>query len=849
MQLVHRVVFLINLPVLAASVHLLRVYVCSRFYQCKTCRAVVHSACRSFYQSAACTAATTAAGATSSSSSEPPLLVNCAGVVRASILQAYKLPLAPGDTVYAVMQARARHRCYRVRFQVCVHRGAVSIPHSSCLLLCTHSSYTARALPIIGAILYLLQLLPWKERARTPTSAWGDMGALWTSSNTNSNSTNNTSAAANNSFATASSSTDTASATPAAVAAAAPAAAAVPLTEATRKTSSSSSSSSGAASDSKTSGMHGSSCLELLHLHNSESPPVPVLLVEVWRRALKIMDELLGSAVYTRHGVLAARCRSVMLVLEYPHVQHVSAAPLMRRPGAVCERWHLLTHPAQGMVLLSLSFHPKATLAQSMVLPPSPRRLQAAAASHQQQQQQQQQQSRHQRSLSYGSNTADAALADDSTAAATTVKIDSLKRESDSPTVATSDAILTAAEQQAAAAAVVDSSSSGAAAATSTAEAAAHMFRLRTYRKPAWCAVCSGALLGLYGQGFCCEVCSVDVHKRCQLRANFSILFASPHRIAVAVTLVKSELHLKSCTTAALTRRFTMLREQAADGDYYMRARVVGGSSDRTTTSGSSNASSAVDASQLEKRTRTVFQTANPLFDVHWSLPALSYDALLELELRDASNDRLLGVFDTTAFELLQREADAVAAHYTPLPSQESSWRELRDARGRVIGTVKLLLSFEEDRDALLWSSKPRAAPGRTVEDLNVDTIKRYVERAQALLQWVSAWTRAYKRIMSWESPLLTAAALAGFLYITLIASAEYVLASLPCGVLAYIAHSGLARRDGRYVQHCTAFCPQRQWSTLHRQLHDYACTTNVSTKRSKFMSMSQVHESTAYAL
>jgi hypothetical protein len=72
----------------------------------------------------------------------------------------------------------------------------------------------------------------------------------------------------------------------------------------------------------------------------------------------------------------------------------------------------------------------------------------------------------------------------------------------------------------------------------------------------------------------------------------------------------------------------------------------------------------------------------------------------------------------------------------------------------------------------------------------------------QALLQWVSAWTRAYKRIMSWESPLLTATALAGFLYITLIASAEYVLASLPCGILAYIAHAGLARRDGRYVQH-----------------------------------------------
>jgi hypothetical protein len=69
-----------------------------------------------------------------------------------------------------------------------------------------------------------------------------------------------------------------------------------------------------------------------------------------------------------------------------------------------------------------------------------------------------------------------------------------------------------------------------------------------------------------------------------------------------------------------------------------------------------------------------VFQTANPLFDVHWSLPALSYDALLELELRDAANDRLLGVFDTTAFELLQRDADAVAAHCTPLP-RYVQWR------------------------------------------------------------------------------------------------------------------------------------------------------------------------------
>lgn len=60
-----------------------------------------------------------------------------------------------------------------------------------------------------------------------------------------------------------------------------------------------------------------------------------------------------------------------------------------------------------------------------------------------------------------------------------------------------------------------------------------------------------------------------------------------------------------------------------------------------------------------ERRTRTVFQTANPLFDTSWSLTAPSYDTVLELELRDAANDKLLGTYDTSVFELLQREADA----------------------------------------------------------------------------------------------------------------------------------------------------------------------------------------------
>jgi hypothetical protein len=66
---------------------------------------------------------------------------------------------------------------------------------------------------------------------------------------------------------------------------------------------------------------------------------------------------------------------------------------------------------------------------------------------------------------------------------------------------------------------------------------------------------------------------------------------------------------------------------------------------------------------------------------------------------------------------------------------------------------------------------------------------------------WAAAWARVYARIMSWESPSVTGAAVLLFLYLTLVASAEYVLAGVPFLLLAYMAAAWLARRDGRYVR------------------------------------------------
>lgn len=96
--------------------------------------------------------------------------------------------------------------------------------------------------------------------------------------------------------------------------------------------------------------------------------------------------------------------------------------------------------------------------------------------------------------------------------------------------------------------------------------------------------------------------------------------------------------------------------------------------------------------------------------------------------------------------------------------SGDSTWRELRDTRGRTIGLAKIAVTFAEDRRSLLYSMRPRLANARAADDLTVETVKRYVERVQAIVAWLLSWTKVYQRIMSWENPVQTAICLVGFL-------------------------------------------------------------------------------------
>lgn len=59
----------------------------------------------------------------------------------------------------------------------------------------------------------------------------------------------------------------------------------------------------------------------------------------------------------------------------------------------------------------------------------------------------------------------------------------------------------------------------------------------------------------------------------------------------------------------------------------------------------------------------------------------------------------------------------------------------------------------------------------------------------------------SYRLVMSWENPALSSISLLSFVYLSLVANAEYLLALLPFSLLVFMTLGFLSRRSGGYVQ------------------------------------------------
>ncbi|CAM9489729.1 unnamed protein product, partial [Sphacelaria rigidula] len=691
---------------------------------------------------------------------------------------------------------------------------------------------------------------------------------------------------------------------------------------------------------------------DLLHLYNSDATPLPTLRVEVWRSALRVLDDLLGYA-------------------------SINMAPLLARPGSTSERWHVLSNPkddpsrsnpdlasgpiattqgslpSAGIVLLSMGFTPTGTpsvRSASLSVPPPPISGNGARNDPGE-------------SKSSGefwessANSGGGCRSYRSVKAAAPVVAPTSERPSGGRTRGhvsdeKQDPVVVAmgeagdktsgnderrrfdiGGQNGSPLPEVDRVEGvwggvvgGAAGGGLTAAAAGgvdvrgdevkevdddgvdegggrvHLFRVKSYTAPVWCEVCRRMLFGVRNQGFCCEACSMNVHARCQLRANF--LHPCPGRgkerreqggnkvgssknvsrrsssreLDQAVGLL--QIHLRSahrcgpscrgahCIAGQSTETVAELQRKPRTGTYHTANGSAapslfptvaatgtltrsGEGSDRGFLTGVDGAGivspggrqllpsggrpgrqqhshgyftgdhycrvrvgrkgAAAGAVEVV-RTEAVFQTHDPLFDKTWVFVAPSYDSLISVDLVDASTDKSVGVFETSVIALLQAEYDARAVGHKS-PSEQLRNRRLlapgaAEDEENVTGILEMRLEFDEDTEAFFGpngivgpagNKALRKVPSRQHADVSVETLKSLVARVKGIIRWYIIAKNGL--VMSWENTALSSISLVVFVYLCLVANAEYILALLPFSLLVFMTWGYLQRRSGAYVQ------------------------------------------------
>lgn len=419
-----------------------------------------------------------------------------------------------------------------------------------------------------------------------------------------------------------------------------------------------------------------------------------------------------------------------------------------------------------------------------------------------------------------------------------------------------------------------------------------HLFRLKTYTWPTWCAVCHQLLKGLRHQGFQCEACGLDCHSECQLKAHavseclprddVDVFMNEPktpidtteaqsdtelraeqtrhHKLddALSASAVESgaqvmanarpneetphaeshddlqrrlppptrrpieisrgsgrlKLHLKSVRLANLSKV----------GDHYVRTHVA------------PSRDSPWLAGEGTRRTHTVYESSEPRFDVSWHLPLATFSSEVRLELVEASRDVVVGTLKFGVLDLLQEEADAqveegrrmleatlrspalgslgslVADALLLVPASErDSWQMpkrhfLDDVenccfRDRSSGQPTAVARFGCGEltvysDELWFSASPRDVdPEPYPEMFSIEIARRHIERAKAIVRWISDTYAAYERLMRWTEPLVTAPLFVTYVAACLWLDAEHagiVPLAVLCCIFAYTARKRL---------------------------------------------------------
>lgn len=246
----------------------------------------------------------------------------------------------------------------------------------------------------------------------------------------------------------------------------------------------------------------------------------------------------------------------------------------------------------------------------------------------------------------------------------------------------------------------------------------------------------------------------------------------------------------------------TTVDNAPALGVGYMHIHVVSAfkSKVRDVSDGDHYVLACVEDTKREFKSKCVFGSATPIFNVRWTIKMEHYRAAVILYLMDAHTHRRIASCRFSCFSLMQRNADSHARHWKDTPIEKIPLRNISD--GEEMGFLNAQVAFQEDLQGLFLGDDLHDAPPSPPELLSVQRLGTHIARFTAIIELFNQWYAEYLHIMEWKDPMSTLVMFLVFLYFTLKVQAEYALSGVMFVVVVLMTRTYLRRRNGQYIKH-----------------------------------------------
>jgi hypothetical protein len=237
----------------------------------------------------------------------------------------------------------------------------------------------------------------------------------------------------------------------------------------------------------------------------------------------------------------------------------------------------------------------------------------------------------------------------------------------------------------------------------------------------------------------------------------------------------------------------------------HLHIRIVSAYKSRVEDAGEGNhyILASVEDTSREFRSKSVFNSASPIFNVKWTIKMEHYRAAVNLFLMDAVTHQKIACSRVSVYATMQRDADRKYVHWDDAPVEHLPMRSLGiDTDDDLMGHFCAKVAFEEDMLGLFTREELHDAPQGPPEQLSVQRLSAHIGRFSAIFALIGLWNREYLSIMEWKDPPSTFVILLIFLYCTIHVNAEYALSGVMFLVVALMTRSLFRRNSGQYVRH-----------------------------------------------